>query len=255
MLFVVIAIVALIAVGLIGGLLPLRISAYTPGGAKFLAMGNIFAGGIFLGGGVMHLLPESVEIFEGIESRFEYPYAFLLAILGFMVVLFLENVVVGGHDVGTTTMSMGRQNFAYVLTVVLSVHSIITGIALGLEPEAGSSIVILVAILVHKGFAAFALGISLKVVRFPRKKLIGVVALFSSMTPLGIVIGTVAISLLGSAAETATGVFSALAGGTFLYVAAMEIIDEAFHTGGEYGQKFSWMMAGFAVMAVLAVWA
>lgn len=50
---------------------------------------------------------------------------------------------------------------SYALLIVLSIHSIIAGMALGTETAIVGAVVILVAILAHKGTEAFALGVSL----------------------------------------------------------------------------------------------
>ena len=48
----------------------------------------------------------------------------------------------------------------FVLLVGLGLHSIFEGIALGLKEEAKDATIFAVAILLHKGAAAFSLGIS-----------------------------------------------------------------------------------------------
>ena len=50
------------------------------------------------------------------------------------------------------------------------------------------------------------------------------------------------------------GIFDALAGGTFVYVAVLDIIDEAFADKVDLGAKFAVLMAGFLGMALLALW-
>jgi len=44
-----------------GGLAPIKLGQVR-GAKKYLSLGNMFAGGVFLGGGLLHLLPESNEV-------------------------------------------------------------------------------------------------------------------------------------------------------------------------------------------------
>ena len=99
------------------------------------------------------------------------------------------------------------------------------------------------------------------------------------MTPLGIVLGTVASGLLeGRAAELIEASFNALAAGTFIYVAILDVINAEmsriddrvahFVRSALIGEddvpmpaedtdrifKFVLVLIGLAGMAVLAVW-
>lgn len=238
--------------GLIGGALPLRLDE-SERSKRMLALGNGFAGGIFLGAGLIHMLGDAQENFSSFEI--DYPVALLIAGGGFLGVLFLEMVALQGReDVGS--MSGGQGSFYPVLLiVVLSVHSLIAGVALGLEGSMAASLAILVAILAHKGSAAFALGVSLKSARFDQRRLLGMIALFSCMTPIGVITGLgFSQALSGPTALLLEGIFDALAAGSFVYVAVLDIIDEAFADKVDLGTKFAVLMTGFLGMALLAVW-
>ncbi len=243
----------IVLAALVGGLIPIRINI-SKSNEKWLVLGNAMAGGIFLGAGLLHMLPESVEQFEAIQSGIEFPFAFLLAGFGFLLILLLEKVFLGGEH-GADSSLVGQNNFSpFLLTFILSVHSIIAGTTLGLENELLSSLIIFIAIISHKGFAAFALGISLRDCQLSTSKQSGVIGFFSLMTPLGIGLGTGLSSLLESGILTnIEGIFGALAAGTFLYVATQEIIEEVFHEKENALLKIIFMTAGFVVMAVLAI--
>jgi zinc transporter 1/2/3 len=153
-------------------------------------------------------------------------------------------------------VSSGSQTiYPIILTLVLSIHSIIAGAALGLEKSLVSSFVIFIAIISHKGCAAFALGVSLREADFPRPRMVGVIAIFTCMTPLGIVLGSAFSALLqGSAAYGVEAVFDGLAAGTFLYIAILDIMVEVFLAKEDRWTHFFLMALGFAVMALIAVW-
>jgi len=80
-----------------------------------------------------------------------------------------------------------------------------------------------------------------------------VVCLFAAATPLGISIGY-ASSVLGHGPVSAA--MSALASGTFLYVALNEVIPkELEHPDGHRLAKVAALLLGFGLMSLLAVWA
>jgi len=119
-----------------------------------------------------------------------------------------------------------RPIYPYVLLVVLSIHSATVGVALGLQSAAGTSLLVIVALLCHKGSAGFALVVGMVAAGAERRQLWTVLAIFASMTPLGIVLGTVASGLLeGPTAALVEGSFNALAAGTFIYIAILDVIN------------------------------
>lgn len=90
---------AILAVAVIGGLIPLY-AAKHENSRRFFSLGNAFAGGLFLGVGFIHLLPEGIEKLEGVT---DYPLAVLLAAVGLVGLLLIDRVVYGEHhDTGHT---------------------------------------------------------------------------------------------------------------------------------------------------------
>ena len=82
-----------------------------------------------------------------------------------------------------------EKHASYVLIFILSIHSIIVGIALGTETAMNQSIIIAIVVLAHKGSAAFALGVSMLKSKIEASKIAKLIVIFSVMTPFGIVIG------------------------------------------------------------------
>lgn len=86
-----------------------------------------------------------------------------------------------------------------------------------------------------------------------RAKFWTVVCMFAVATPLGIGIGY-AFSEIGHGSVSAA--MSALASGTFLYVALNEVIPkELEHPDGHRLLKVGALLLGFGLMSLLAVWA
>lgn len=216
------AVVAILAVAAVGGTIPILATRHHAS-HRFFSLGNSLAGGIFLGAGFIHLLPEAAEL---LGSVVEYPLAPLLAAVGVAVLLLIDRVVLETRAGPDQDKARSRPIYPYVLLVVLSIHSVTAGVALGLQSEAVTSLLVLVAILCHKGSAGFALVVSMVAAGAERRKLWTVLAVFASMTPLGIVLGTIASGILeGPAAVAIEGSFNALAAGTFIYIAILDVIN------------------------------
>ena len=64
---------------------------------KFLGLANAFSGGIFIGIGLFHLLPEGSEKFEGVSILGEYPCAYFMAFGSYSLILFIEKVAFNSH--------------------------------------------------------------------------------------------------------------------------------------------------------------
>jgi zinc transporter 1/2/3 len=81
------------------------------------------------------------------------------------------------------------------------------------------------------------------------------IALFSCMTPIGVLTGLgFSQALSGPTALLVEAVFDALAAGSFVYVAVLDIIEEAFAEKVDLGAKFGVLTIGFLGMALLALW-
>lgn len=271
----IVAALSILAVGVAGGIIPLLASRHH-GSHRFLSLGNSLAGGIFLGVGFIHLLPEAGEIFE---EMFEYPLAPLLAAGGVGLLLLTDRVLFEAYTRPGQQKGTREPIYPLVLLVVLSIHSLIAGVALGLEAEVATSVLVMLGILFHKGSAAFALMVSVHASGAPTRRLWTVLAIFVAMTPLGIVLGAVASNLVaGQAALLIEGSFNALAAGTFIYIAILDVINaEMSRIDDRVAQfirstlagtddvpmptkdtdrifKFVLVLVGLAGMAILGIW-
>lgn len=272
-----VAALAILAVGIVGGIIPL-LAARHDTSRRFLSLGNALAGGIFLGAGFIHLLPEAGEALEGV---IDYPLAPLLAAVGVVALLLIDRVLFEtSHARGADENAEARQPiYPLVLLVVLSIHSVIAGVALGIESEVAASVLVMIAILSHKGSAAFALIVSVQAAGADRRRLLRVLTIFVVMSPLGILLGTVASGIYeGDTALLIEGTFNALAAGTFVYVAILDVIDAEMYRSDDHiahyvrssllGDddvpmpeqdtdriyKFILIFVGLASMGVLALW-
>lgn len=148
-------------------------------------------------------------------------------------------------------MMDAKPMLAFVVFIALSFHSIMEGMGIGASSHAAWDI--LVAILAHKSLAAFALTQELVHHRVALRRVLASIAVFSLMTPVGILLGAL---LVDTSTETvSSGVCSALAGGTFLFVAAMEVIPQELQRREHLMPKCAALLAGYTAMGVLSIWA
>ena len=255
--FKILAILAIFVTGVVGGYLARFLSAGPKSEIAF-AMGNAFAGGVFLGAGGIHLLPDARDGFAALLGYSDYPWFALLCAVGFLCILFLEKVCFHAEhheSQDTEKVRSPRLLYPYVLLLVLSLHSVITGVALGTESRVAQAAIIMIAVLAHKGTAAFALGVSMLRNDISTSRFTSTIMVFSSATPIGILLGIIVMSLVtGRTAQLFEALFDALAAGTFLYVAVVDIIGEEFSGKQRPVLKFTLVSMGLGVMALVAAW-
>lgn len=250
--FKAITVILIILAGVFGGLFPLK-RALSKSGQENMVFGNAFAGGIFLGAGLLHMLPDSIENFGNLNLNIDYPFPALMAGAGFIFVLFLEKVLV--REEKLETIGKTTNQFPSLLFLVLAIHSIIAGMSLGLETSFASGLVIFLAIIAHKGSASFALGVSMVQSNTQKSLFIKTILFFSIMTPIGIIIGSVLSQIDSSrTALWFEAIFDALAAGTFVYIAILDIIHEVFEAPNKRWGKFAILILGFLLMAGIAIW-
>jgi len=116
---------------------------------------------------------------------------------------------------------------AFCLFAALSFHSAMEGLGLGTARTASLLTSASTAILAHKGLGAFALGSALRQSRMGLGRIVVLGGIFALGTPAGIALGMFAASNLDG---PGTAVCTALAAGTFMQVAMMEIIPAALQS-------------------------
>ncbi len=211
--------------------------------------GEALATGIFLGAGLLHMLPDASAAFNAAD--YHYPIAFLIAAIGFLLLLSLEHI-------SQSIVANGRQKnlalLAMMSTMMLSIHALLEGTAAGMAIHFTTAILILVAIIAHKGAAGFALSIQLNRSHLGFPARIIAFSVFAVMTPIGVVAGNSAIYFTHNL-PLLVPICNALAAGTFIYLGTLHGMGEAsliYHCKNIKG--FFTMLLGFIVMAIVAVW-
>ncbi|NNM58780.1 MAG: ZIP family metal transporter [Legionellales bacterium] len=208
-----------------------------------------FSSGIFLGAALLHMLPDATREFS--QAGFHYPYAFFIASMVFLSLLFLEQYCASLQS--NRAVSVNTVTFLAVL--MLSIHSLFEGIAVGVAPNLSSSLIIFIAILSHKGAASFCLSIQLKTSSLSLNHRLILLLVFALMTPFGIMMGSYILSNY-QPNRLLDPVFTALAAGTFLYVGTLHRLASSSLIRHCHTMKaFFWMVSGFSVMALSSIWA
>ncbi len=264
---------AILAVGLIGGSIPL-FAQWTD---RRLHGALALSTGIFLGAVFLHLLPSLPGAGAGPidpahaghdHGSSETLIVWACVLAGVLGVYLIESVVLrtghgahghhhgpkDEHDHGTgpsPARADEHQHKAvgYAALLGLSLHSLLAGVGLsaaGTQGEVAGPV--FVAVLSHKGFEAFSLATVFRLAAVPRGRIVTIVVLFSLVTPVGFLTAellTKGIAPLGQA------VLTAVAAGTFLYVSLCELLPEVFHHREEGPRNVAWLALGVALMAAV----
>ena len=236
-----------------GGLFQARGFALRP---TLAATANCFTSGVIIATALVHLLAEAAS------GDDEFPWACTLAGVGYGAMISIEQY---GHDAmkkrrpcqagERDPLTNGRTHHHHhvdggvVATVALAIHSVGDGAAIALQEHRSKVTAIGGAILVHKFFAASALG---TILARDTKRHSVLAALFVLATPLTIVI----VVLTGRAlSDSAVDHASALCAGSLLYVGIHEILLDTLDDDHlPLHAKLGLFWTGFALMSVLAIW-
>lgn len=269
--------VAILVSSVVMGFAPLGLKKVNPVRKKrLLSYGNSFAGGVFFAIGFLHLLSESDDLMRD-TIKPNFPLSFILALIGFVGVFLLEKVIFAHHHhtpyatmkdeeedkYGTfepeNSHSHAEQSglFAYILTFILSLHSLVSGVALGMDSNLSTLISLFVAIISHKWIEAFALGVAINKVQSEGHlaRTLKLVLTYSAMEPLGIIIGLILSLHLSEDNLLVTQAFVlGIASGTFIYVAVVDILPSEFAAEAtEKIQKFALMLLGIIVITIVVI--
>ncbi|XP_055375237.1 zinc transporter ZIP3 [Condylostylus longicornis] len=111
------------------------------------------------------------------------------------------------------------------LVTALSIHSIIEGLAIGLQNTSAGVMVLFLAVACHKYVMSFCLGLEIRMTSNSNiKKHLLAVTIFSLGSVIGIAIGMALDGIPTEWSKSAFPILQALAGGTLLYVTVCEVL-------------------------------
>lgn len=243
--FKLIAALIILAIALIAGYVPFRKKLSST--HLDFPIGEAIASGVFLGAGLIHMLSDAANEFSA--AGYHYPFAFLLAGLSFLTLLLLEHIGTEIEEHGGRTKSI-----ALLAVLMLSIHSLLEGMAVGMSGEFLTMLILAFAVIAHKWAESFSLALQINKSSLKFGSGLMFFLVFAIMTPLGIFLGDI-ISNGVHQEPLLTPIFSALAAGTFLYIGTLHGLRRA--TMIEHCcnmREFSFMFLGFSLMAVVAIW-
>jgi zinc transporter ZupT len=206
--------------------------------------------GIFFGIALLHFLPEA---YTDLAPTLGTKTLYIISALGLASFLFMLICEKGITHLIYVREKKSHHWFAYWILIVLLLHALIEGCALGLSPNYAHFLTLALAILMHKGSEGFALGTVLGRYDFKassQKQLLIVLALAS---PIGIILASnLSFIVQHQHFELFEGYFNSLAAGTFLYIAICHSSTGCNHPGHASSYK-RWLYYGLGVGLILLV--
>ena len=236
-----------LAIILTAGWFPFRKRVTTEQHVDF-PIGETLATGVFLGAALLHMLPESNTLF--VSMGYPYPFAFVITGITFLLFLWFEHLgkeLYHHHD-------KSHPAFAIVAWLMLSVHSLVLGTALGLSHDYPTRIMLFLAIITHKWAESFAIAIQLNKSSLSRHKSIAFFLVFALMTPIGIWIGWIFEQDV-STHSIIDPILIAVSAGTFLYLGTLHGLERCVMVERCCNLRdFSFVIIGFLLMATVAAY-
>lgn len=214
-----------------------------------IEVGEALASGIFLGAALFHMLPDSIKLFARVYGNLTYPLPEMVCVFGFLLLLFLERT-------SLSNTHHSKNAVPYILSLILIIHALTEGAALGIGANFSETVMLFIAILAHKGSESYALCLTLLRHQLTFKTVIVIILFFALMTPLGIGLGSALnYSLHADRGEWIAAYFNAFAAGTFLYISTLHHIHFHKHERDTQGLvEFASLVMGAVLMGVIAIW-
>lgn len=169
-----------------------------------------------------------------------------------------EADVMGGcHMEGIRASKSRLQTFVFVFA--LSLHSLLEGLGMSGKSSLAELNSFLIGLFAHKWIEAFALGVTVVSAKFSRTEAFLLMAFYTVLTPVGILLGMAAdLIVLSSTTSDDVSIFvsvmfNGLASGSFLFVSCIEMLPPEFHTRNSSTPiKFAAVCLGFLIMAYVS---
>ncbi len=206
-----------------------------------------FAAGLLVSGALLHLISRSVELVgEGNGLGW--------ALAGFLAFYLLEAHFIphvharGDSPIDDHAHDHDHHHRGPIVVIGLGVHSVVDGVSVGAGLSAGTVIgsVTLTLVVVHKLPVGIAAMSALYHSGVPGRRAAWVTAVLASVTPIAVMISFFAFR---DVSEEALGILLGLAGGSFLYVGAADLLPEGQARGR--AANTSMFLFGAILMALI----
>ena len=123
-----------------------------------------------------------------------------------------------------------------------------------MEDEISTVTVVFLALISHHWVEAFALGVSLLRATVHLRPMALLILFFSTMAPLGIIIGTALNSVMSNeSGEVLEAYTISIAAGSFIYVAIVDILVEEFLIIRDKWAKTLFLVIGFCLESAIVI--
>jgi zinc and cadmium transporter len=241
------AFAALTAVGMLAGVWAIR--RFEPWAIRHTAELIVFAAGLLVSGALLHLIPGSVELVGNDEAL-----AWTLA--SFLVFYLLEaHFIPHVHARGESPIEDQHEAHSHdshhvgpMVILGLGIHSVADGLAVGVSLSAGALLgsVAVLLVVVHKLPVGMAAMSALYHSGVPGKRASWIATALAFVTPAIVV---VSYFTFRDMSEGFLGVLLALAGGSFLYVGAADLLPEG-QAKGRPANTFMFFLGALIMIAI-----
>ncbi len=194
-----------------------------------------FGAGVLLGAAFLHMIPEAAHLIQGgVGPPMLLGFLSLFIFEKFIMVHACEAEDCEYHTVGVSAM------------IGLSLHSMVTGIALGASMIAPQlSLMVFFAVALHKFPESFSLASILAHENVSRSKIFAGVLWVAAMVPVGAILTLV---FLHSVSNRTLGWLIAFSAGTFLHIAADDLLPEVHTSTMDRKSSLGIFLTGIVVM-------
>jgi zinc transporter ZupT len=219
---------------------------------KGLPLGQAFTAGVFLALSLVIMLPNAFHLLKRAGAGTGFPWPAVASIAAFVTLLGIAQVIGSQGRKNGAAKGLTPSVIPVIMTISIAIPSFLLGTALGVSDQL-SGIAIFMAIVAHKGSAAFALALSMVKTSMKRSHSLLLFGLFAISTPLGILLGAeVHQYFAGYLMMMAKALILSMASGVFLFMATLSdmesaplIVDCATLKG------FSAMLAGLIITIIV----
>ena len=241
------------------GYLPLKLDLSSKRVMQFTAIGA----GVLISSAFLVVIPEGMEIIEGHEEHEEEeeeegheeeehaiePSVLGMAMLvGFVVMLMLE--VFGlphavHHDEDKDLLGISA-------TIGLIIHAAADGLAIGASVSSSTEtgLIVFVAIMLHKGPAAFGLASFLEHIKLEKQKSQLYLLIFALSSPIMAIVTFFALKDTTLATDENIGLALMFSAGTFIYVATVDVLPQVHSHEHEKDTTVWYVVLGMVLVYV-----
>jgi len=214
--------------------------------------------GVLIASAFLVVIPEALEVFEGHdhdehadeehaeEEAIEPSVLGLTILLGFVLMLLLE--VIGlphavHHDEDKDLLGLSA-------TIGLVAHAAADGLAVGASVSSSTEtgLIVFVAIMLHKGPAAFGLSSFLKHIRVDDSKSKLYLILFALSSPIVAILSFFVLKDTSFATDDNIGLALLFSAGTFIYVATVDVLPQVHSHDHEAESSIWYVLMGMILV-------